>query len=66
MKQGKQKKPGLWESLGFLLQQVFLRTVGSWGPVIVDESGNIVEEPDLAMDAGAHASRQKNEGRKGA
>ena len=66
MRRPKQRKPGLLEGLFSLHRQVFLRTVGSWGPVVVDESGNIVEESNLAMDAGAHASRQKNEGRKGA
>ena len=59
MRRPKQRKPGLLERLFDLHRQVFLRTVGSWGPVVVDESGNIVEEPDLTLDAGAQASRKK-------
>ena len=59
MRRPKQRKPGLLECLFDLHRQVFLRAVGSWGPVVVDESGNIVEEPDPATDAGAHASQQK-------
>ena len=59
MRRPKQRKPGLLERLFDLHRQVFLRTMGSWGPVTVDEKGNLVEDQRPAADGGAQASPKK-------
>ena len=38
----KKKKTCFVQRLSRLLQQIFLRTRDSWGPVLADESGRIV------------------------
>lgn len=40
----REKKDNFIRSLSYLLKQVFLHTKGSWGPVIIDENGNIIDE----------------------
>ena len=39
------KKDDFIRGLSSLFQQVFMGTVGSWGPVMTDEDGNIIDEP---------------------
>mgnify|MGYP001624242818 CR=1 FL=1 len=45
MSRFKKKKDALLESCAYLLQQIFIKTRGSWGPFIIDERGNFIEEP---------------------
>lgn len=59
MEYTKRKKAGLSEYLAQIHRQVFLRTVGSWGPVVVDKNGNIVEESASTIDVGAQVSPPK-------
>lgn len=42
----RRKKEDFIKSYTRLLQQVFFHTKGSWGPILIDENGNIVDEAD--------------------
>lgn len=46
MKKEKRKRIKITEVIVYILQQVFLRTVGSWGAFIVDEDGNFIDDED--------------------
>ena len=46
MKKEKRKRVTFSEVISCLFEQVFLRSVGSWGAFIVDENGNFVEDED--------------------
>ena len=46
MKTEKRKRVTFSEVITCLFEQVFLRSVGSWGAFIVDENGNFVEDED--------------------
>ena len=46
MKKEKRKRIKITEVIVYILQQVFLRTVGSWGAFVIDENGNIDYEND--------------------
>ena len=46
MKKEKRKRIKITEVIVYILQQVFLRTVGSWGASIVDEDGNFIDDED--------------------
>ena len=46
MKKEKRKRIKITEVIVYILQQVFLRTVGSWGAFVVDENGNFVDYDD--------------------
>lgn len=43
MKWFRKKKETFYKMVAYIKQQLFLHTVGSWGPIIVDQDGNIVE-----------------------
>ena len=43
----KRKRVKLTDMIGYILQQVFLRTTGSWGPgIIIDENGNVIDHDE--------------------
>ena len=46
MKKEKRKRIKITEVIVYILQQVFLRKVGSWGAFIVDEDGNFIDDED--------------------
>lgn len=46
MKKEKRKRIKITEVIVYILQQVFLRTVGSWGAFIVYEDGNFIDDED--------------------
>ena len=46
MKKEKRKRIKITEVIVYILQRVFLRTVGSWGAFIVDEDGNFIDDED--------------------
>ena len=46
MKTEKRKRVTFSEVITCLFEQVFLRSVGSWGAFIVDEDGNFVDYDD--------------------
>ena len=56
MKKEKRKRVKFWELMAYIMQQVFLRTVGSWGAFVVDENGNFIEDEEIYDE-----SRQKIE-----
>lgn len=39
----KRKKEAFYKSVAYIMQQIFLRTAGSWGSIIIDQDGNIIE-----------------------
>ena len=41
----RKKKDNFIRSLSYLLKQVFILKIGSWGPVMIDKNGNIIDEP---------------------
>lgn len=41
----KKKTDACLENCAYLLQQIFIKTSGSWGPFIIDEKGNFIDEP---------------------
>ena len=43
MKKEKRKSIKITEVIVYILQQVFLRTVGSWGAFVIDENGNFID-----------------------
>lgn len=43
----KKKRVKFWEAIAYIMQQVFLRTTGSWGAFVVDENGNFVDDEDI-------------------
>lgn len=43
MKKEKRKRTTIKEVIVYILQQVFLRTVGSWGAFVIDENGNFID-----------------------
>ena len=43
MKKEKIKRIKITEVIVYILQQVFLRTVGSWGAFVIDENGNFID-----------------------
>ena len=43
MKKEKRKRIKITEVIVCILQQVFLRTVGSWGAFVIDENGNFID-----------------------
>ena len=43
MKKEKRKRIKITEVIVYILQQVFLRTVGSWGAFVIDENGNFID-----------------------
>ena len=47
MKKEKRKRVKFWELMAYIMQQVFLRTVGSWGAFVVDENGNFIEDEEI-------------------
>ena len=46
MKKEKRKQTTIKEVIAYILQQVFAKSVGSWGAFIVDEDGNFVDYDD--------------------
>ena len=43
MKKEKRKRINITEVIVYILQQVFLCTVGSWGAFVIDENGNFID-----------------------
>ena len=43
MKKEKRKRIKITEVIVYILQQVFLRTVGSGGAFVIDENGNFID-----------------------
>ena len=43
MKKEKRIRIIITEVIVYILQQVFLRTVGSWGAFVIDENGNFID-----------------------
>ena len=43
MKKEKIKRIKITEVIVYILQHVFLRTVGSWGAFVIDENGNFID-----------------------
>ncbi|MEA5015690.1 MAG: hypothetical protein VB099_14130 [Candidatus Limiplasma sp.] len=46
MEQRKDKKKPILDLISYLLNGVFLKTVGSYGGFFVDKNGHIVENPE--------------------
>ena len=46
MKKEKRKRTTIKEVIAYILQQVFAKSVGSWGAFIVDEDGNFIDDED--------------------
>ena len=46
MKKEKRKRTTIKEVIAYILQQVFAKSVGSWGAFIVGEDGNFIDYDD--------------------
>ena len=57
MKKEKRKRIKITEVIVYILQQVFLRTVGSWGAFVIDENGNFKYEHDKTPLIVAHDNK---------